>query len=200
MTRTISSAAALAAVLGFGLLAAGAGVVGQPLVSGPAPLIAFSTGGEGVADTLDIGVSRPDGSGFRNLTRHDVGGSNPVWTSDGRGLIVWTSGSSASHGALWWLRPDGRQRRRLPGATVWDVPSPDGRLVALPADTRPEVVLRDAAGRLVRRLAVRLTDADYSTDAVRRASSRARGTRRIWRQHSRLTRGGCSTWRVGTPT
>jgi len=185
--RPFATAAAVASAVGF--LAVGAGSVGDPpaaRASTPASLIAFATRGESVADTLDIGVARADGSGLKNVTNNDPGGYGPIWTTDGRGLLVSTDDSSTEirepvggkrsplvwvwlyrgltyREAHWRIGTAGHDRKRLPGGP-WSVPSPDGRLVALLGDTRAEgIVLRDAAGRFVRRLPFRLSQSEYYT-------------------------------------
>ncbi len=136
----------------FALVVAAVGA-GTPSAAGPQPLIAFATGGEGVTGVLDIGVARADGSGFANITRDDPGGNYPVWTSDGRALVVSTYDDFTGKTGLWRIGANGGERRRLPGGED-DAPSPDGHLVAILA--RSGIVLRDETGRLVRRLPFRL--------------------------------------------
>jgi len=119
-------------------------------------LVAFATGGDGGSKAIDIALARPDGSGFRNLTHHDPGGDDPVWAADGRSMVISTYDASSGLPAFWRLGADGGHRQRLPGGE-WDAPSPDGRLVALLG--AKDILVRDATGRLVRRLSAgRLDD------------------------------------------
>ena len=57
--------------------------------SASGPLIAIASGTDLDADVQDIAVVRPDGSGFRKLTKHHAGEHRPVWTSNGRWLVFW---------------------------------------------------------------------------------------------------------------
>jgi Tol biopolymer transport system component len=105
------------------------------VVAGPTPvtfqldclganaLVAFTTN---AADLLAVLVVNPDGSGLRNLTPPGTFESNPIWSPDGRKLLV------LGDGDLYVMDADGSGRERLvDGQEIsehrW---SPDGRMIA----------------------------------------------------------------------
>jgi Tol biopolymer transport system component len=67
--------------------------------------------GLGPAGTIGLLVMRPDSSGAHALVAE---GTDPCWTSDGRFVVF------SRRGALFRVRPDGTQRRRLTDGRAFD--------------------------------------------------------------------------------
>ena len=89
------------------------------------PLI-FATNGDGRSGTLELAVIRPDGTGFRKLTRRGGGPtSSPTWTTDGERITFHAYDEFSDVDTTWRIRADGTRRERLPGGE-WDPPSPSG--------------------------------------------------------------------------
>lgn len=79
--------------------------------------------------TLELAVVRPDGTGFRRVTRHDGGPVDaPRWTSDGTRIVFYASDEFNGFDYTWRIRADGARRELLPG-DEWNPPSPSGGLV-----------------------------------------------------------------------
>ncbi len=121
------------------------------------------------AENPEIYVVRPDGSGFRRLTRTagnaEVLGDDswPRWSPDGKRIVF--SSNRTGNGEVWIMRADGKGQRRIAGLPRRDdwAPafSPDGASIVFSSLTTGrdgDLYLVRPNGKSLRRLGLRGSD------------------------------------------
>jgi TolB protein len=134
--------------------------VREPAWSPTGDLIAFEATVRGGATAID--VVAPDGTGLRQVARFADVASDPVWSPDGRRLLVVDSGEARQR--LYVTAVDGSSQRRLVTedaigfSPVW---SPDGQRIAYErivgggcrCQRNSDIIVLSVSSRLRRRVA-----------------------------------------------